>query len=59
MYYNYKYRLDPSEVLTETLLHHVDTCRQLYNHVLDKPNEADKSPARYTVQGTLPGLKSW
>jgi putative transposase len=59
MHYNYKYRLDPSEALTETLLHHVDTCRQLYNHVLHKVNEADEIPARYEVQNTLPDLKEW
>jgi putative transposase len=59
MQYNYKYRLDPSEALTETLLHHVDTCRQLYNHVLYKLNESDEIPARYKIQGTLPDLKSW
>ena len=59
MHYNYKYRLDPPEALTETLLHHVDTCRQLYNHVLYKLNEADEIPARYKVQGTLPDLKRW
>jgi len=59
MHYNYKYRLDPPEALTETILHHVDTCRQLYNHVLYLFNEADEIPARYKVQGTLPDLKSW
>jgi len=59
MHYNYKYRLDPPEALTETLLHHVDTCRQLYNHVLYELNEADEIPARYKIQGTLPDLKSW
>ncbi|CCQ36808.1 IS1341-type transposase ISNamo25 [Natronomonas moolapensis 8.8.11] len=59
MHYNYKYRLDPPEALAETLLHHVDTCRQLYNHVLYKLNESDEIPARYKVQGTLPDLKSW
>jgi putative transposase len=59
MHYNYKYRLDPPEALSETLLHHVDTCRQLYNHILYKLNEADNIPARYEVQGALPDLKSW
>ena len=59
MQYNYKYRLAPSEALAETLLHHVDTCRQLYNHVLYKLNETDEIPARYEVQGRLPDLKSW
>src|SRR6056297_1817475 len=59
MHYNYKYRLDPPQAPTETLLHHVDTCRQLYNHVLYLLNEADEIPARYEVQGRLPDLKTW
>jgi len=59
MYYSYKYRLTPPEALTETLLHHVDTCRQLYNHVLYLLNDADDIPARYEVQGQLPDLKTW
>ncbi|QKY19602.1 IS200/IS605 family element transposase accessory protein TnpB [Halolamina sp. CBA1230] len=59
MHYNYRYRLDPPEALKEELLHHVDTCRQLYNHVLHLLNEADDIPARYKVQGQLPDLKSW
>ncbi|MYL67587.1 RNA-guided endonuclease InsQ/TnpB family protein [Halorubrum distributum] len=59
MYYGYKYRLNPPEALTETLLHHVDTCRQFYNHVLYKLKETDEIPARYKVQGQLPDLKSW
>ena len=49
----------PSEALTETLLHHVDTCRQLYNHVLYRINKADEIPTRHNVQGALPDLKSW
>ena len=59
MHYNYKYRLDPPEALTETLHHHVDTCRQLYNHVIYLLNEADGIPARYKLQGQLPDLKTW
>ena len=59
MHYNYKYRLNPPETLEEELLYHVDTCRQLYNHVLHLLNEADDIPARYEVQGRLPDLKSW
>ena len=59
MHYSYKYRLDPSEGIAETLLHHVDTCRQLYNHVLYKLNETDEIPARYKIQDTLPDLKEW
>ena len=59
MQYNYKYRLDPSEALSETLLSHVDTCRQLYNHVIYKLNKKDEIPARYKIQGQLPDLKTW
>ncbi|MDS0473842.1 transposase [Natrinema sp. 1APR25-10V2] len=59
MQYNYKYRLDPSEAICEALRHHVDTCRQLYNHVLYLLNASDDIPARYEVQGRLPDLKSW
>ncbi|GAB6878338.1 RNA-guided endonuclease TnpB family protein [Halorubrum gandharaense] len=59
MQYNYKYRLNPSEDLAEALLSHIDTCRQLYNHVLYLLNKADDIPARYEVQGRLPTLKSW
>lgn len=54
MHSDYKHRRDPPEPLTETLLHHVDTRRQLYNHVLYKLTEADEIPARYKTQGTLP-----
>ncbi|MFO7926451.1 helix-turn-helix domain-containing protein, partial [Natronomonas sp.] len=60
MQYNYKYRLDPPEALTETLLHHVETCRQLYNHALHLLNEADDIPARYEVQGmSSASLSRW
>ncbi|QLD84960.1 IS200/IS605 family element transposase accessory protein TnpB [Natronomonas halophila] len=59
MQYNYKYRLNPTENLAETLLYHVDTCRQLYNHVLYLINESEDTPARYEVQGRLPELKKW
>jgi len=59
MQYNYKYRLNPPEALREELQHHVDTCRQLYNHVLYLLNESDDLPTRYEVQGRLPDLKSW
>jgi len=59
MQYNYKYRLAPSEDIGQTLLHYVDTCRQLYNHVLHLLNESDDIPARYEVQGRLPDLKTW
>jgi putative transposase len=59
MHYNYKYRLNPSEALEEEILYHVDTCRQLYNHVIHLLNEADDILPRYEVQGRLPDLKTW
>ena len=59
MHYNYKYRLDPPKNLREELSDHVDTCRQLYNHVLYLLNETDEIPTRYDVQGRLPELKEW
>ncbi|WP_415380538.1 RNA-guided endonuclease InsQ/TnpB family protein [Halosimplex sp. TS25] len=59
MHYNYKYRLAPSESVQIELSWHIDTCRQLYNHVLYLLNESDDIPARSEVQGRLPDLKSW
>ncbi|WP_231186615.1 transposase [Haladaptatus sp. DYF46] len=59
MQYNYKYRLEPPNGICQELLRHVDICRQLYNHCLFKLNESDDIPARYKLQGQLPGLKSW
>jgi putative transposase len=59
MQYNYKYQLDPSGDIREELLWHVDTCRQLYNHVLYLLNKSDEVPTRYEIQGRLPNLKDW
>ncbi|MFB6236707.1 MAG: RNA-guided endonuclease InsQ/TnpB family protein [Halopenitus sp.] len=59
MQYNYKYRLSPSDALREELCYQVDTCRQLYNHVLYLLNESNDIPARYELQGRLPDLKTW
>jgi putative transposase len=59
MYYNYKYRLNPSEATIKKFQYHIDTCRQLYNHVLYRLNETDEIPAQNKVLGTLPDLKSW
>jgi len=53
----YRYRLDPPEHLTETLLHHIDTCGKLYNHVLYELNEGDELPARFRIQETIPDFK--
>lgn len=60
MQYNYKYRLTPSEAIRNELRHHIDVCRQLYNHCLYELNEStDGIPARYDLQGRLPDLKKW
>jgi putative transposase len=60
MQYNYKYRLTPNEAIRDELLHHIDVCRQLYNHCLYELNESDDGiPARYDLQGQLPTLKKW
>ena len=59
MNYNYRYRLQPSDALEERLVWSIDTCRQLYNHVLHKLNESSEIPKRFDIQGTLPALKSW
>jgi putative transposase len=58
MHYNYRYRLWPGD-LADELRHHIDTCRQLYNHCRYKLGEGDETPARYRLQGTLPDLKQW
>lgn len=39
MYYNYRYRLEPSDGQHETLDYHHDICRQLYNHTLYRFNQ--------------------
>ncbi|WP_129116641.1 RNA-guided endonuclease InsQ/TnpB family protein [Halegenticoccus tardaugens] len=60
MQYNYKYRLAPDEATRDELRHHIDVCRQLYNHCLYELNEStDGIPARYDLQGQLPDLKKW
>jgi putative transposase len=60
MQYNYKYRLTPDEAIRKELCHHIDVCRQLYNHCLHELNKSDDGiPARYDLQGQLPNLKKW
>jgi transposase len=56
--YNYRYRLRPSNVLEEQLAWTVDTCRQVYNHVLHRLNRTDDTSA-YSEQKRLPSLKTW
>jgi putative transposase len=59
MHYNYSYQLDLPEPIEAVLLHHVDTRRRLYNHVLERVNDADDIPARYEIRGRPPDLTSW
>jgi putative transposase len=58
MNYNYRYRLQPSDVLEEQLAWTVDTCRQVYNHFLHRLNRTDDTSA-YSEQKLLPSLKKW
>lgn len=58
MNYNYRYRSTPSDALTERLAWTVDTCRQVYNHVLPRLNRYDDTSS-YSEQKRLPNLKNW
>ena len=57
MNYNYKYRLYPTAEQRERLEWTLDTCRQVYNHFLDRLNRADEVPSEYAQKNTLPDLK--
>lgn len=62
MNYNYRYRLKPSTDQRETLDHHRDTCRQLYNHALYRFNQIpeDEGTVKQRVRkirDELPDLK--
>ncbi|MEZ3170119.1 transposase [Halorubrum sp. RMP-47] len=64
MYYAYRYRLHPTESQRETLDSHRDTCRQLYNHALNKFEQIPQSAGTLNqrvrqVRGQLPDLKDW
>jgi putative transposase len=54
---SYKFRLYPSEKDEDELEKHLEVCRQVYNHFLEKLNEADEIPSRYDLQSQLPELK--
>ncbi|ACV12369.1 transposase, IS605 OrfB family [Halorhabdus utahensis DSM 12940] len=57
MNYNYRYRLYPTDDQREALAWTLDTCRQVYNHFLNRLNEADDVPSEYAQKNTLPDLK--
>jgi len=58
MYYNYKYRLEPSNPVEDRLIWTADTCRQLYNHFVHRLNRVDNTSS-YSEQKRLPDLKQW
>ncbi len=64
MYYNYRYRLNPTADQRKTLNYHRDTCRQLYNHALYRFNQIPESAGTLnqrvrTIRDELPDLKGW
>ncbi|MFC7116382.1 RNA-guided endonuclease InsQ/TnpB family protein [Natronoarchaeum sp. GCM10025703] len=64
MHYTNRYRLHPTEDQRETLDYHRDTCRQLYNHALNKfeqiPDSAGTLNQRVRqVRDQLTDLKDW
>ncbi len=58
MNYNYRYRLDPSVALQETLDYHRDLYRQVYNHFLYRLNREDET-TKYGEINQLPSIKQW
>jgi putative transposase len=58
MRYNYRYRLDPSDTLRETLNRHRDLYRQVYNHFLHRLNRVDGT-TKYGEINELPAIKKW
>ncbi|ELZ10065.1 RNA-guided endonuclease InsQ/TnpB family protein [Natrialba aegyptia] len=58
MNYNYRYRLDPSDAVQETLDRHRDLYRQVYNHFLRRLNHSDGT-AKYDEINRLPSIKEW
>ncbi len=58
MKYNYRYRLDPSDALQETLDRHRDLYRQVYNHFLYRLNQEDET-TKYGEINQLPSIKQW
>ncbi len=58
MHYNYRYRLDPSDALQESLDRHRDLYRQVYNHFLYRLNHSDET-TKYGEINQLPSIKQW
>ena len=58
MYYNYRYRIEPSAAIEQRLAWTVDTCRQVYNHFLHRLDRNDGTSAN-SEQKLLPSLKKW
>ena len=63
MYYNYRYRLTPSDVHREALDRHRDICRQIYNHGLYRLNQIPESAGTVKqrvrqIRDELPDLKT-
>jgi putative transposase len=58
MRYNYRYRLNPSDALCETLDRHRDLYRQVYNHFLHRLNRVDGT-TKYGEITELPSIKEW
>lgn len=56
MYYNYKYRLYPTEEQVETMNHHLDIHRWTYNHFLEVINRDGQLPYNI-LSSDLPYLK--
>ncbi|XVH32230.1 RNA-guided endonuclease InsQ/TnpB family protein [Haloferacaceae archaeon DSL9] len=57
MYYNYRYRLEPTDEQRERLRWTIDICRQVYNHFLHRFNRIDDT-SFYSEQNQLPDLKT-
>lgn len=58
MNYNYRYRLEPSDALRETLDRHRDLYRQVYNHFLHRLNH-NGGTTKYDEINQLPSVKKW
>jgi len=64
MHYTYRFRLKPTSEQREILDYHRDTCRQLYNHALNKFEQIPDSAGTLTqrvrqVRDQLTDLKEW
>ena len=58
MYFNYRYRLDPTDAHRETLGSHLDLYRQVYNHFLHRLNRIG-SVTKFDEINELPSIKKW